>query len=142
MLDELQTHRQILFDITANYLEQLDGAFCRLAYLANLRDSATGTYVHDRLAAVYSPGHIDQVVARCHEEVFERLLEMPLASQGNDLRKYLNTLPGSFDANAGGCADMAAKWIPAGAPSYLRELFCSNLNALGQILLDKKSTAH
>ena len=142
MFDELQSHRQILFDITANYLEPLDGAFSRLAYLAGLRDPSTATYAHDRMATLYSPAQIDEVVGRCHEEVFERLLEMPLAAQGNDLRKYLKSLPGSFDTNAEKCGEMAVKWIPAGAPSYLKELFCSNLNALREILLDRKSTAH
>jgi len=139
MLDHLQTHRQILFDFSANYLEPLPGAFSRLAYLAELRNPATGRYVHERLATVYAPEQIDQVLARCHEEVFERLLETSLAAQQNDLRLYLGALDGSFDANVQRCRTASLNWVPAAAPSYLNELFCSNLNALTAILLDSNS---
>ena len=139
MLDHLQTRRQILFDITANYLEPLDGMFARLVYLASLREPSTGRYRHDRLAAVYFPDQINEVVGACHEEMLERLLEMPLSMQQNDLRKYVNSLPGVFDENVRACRQVAVQWIPSAAPSYLRELFHSNFLALTEILLDKKS---
>ena len=141
MLEQFQTHRQILFDITANYLEPLDGAFQRLAYLFSLRESSSGRYVHDRLAAEYGLQPVDQLLTHCHEEVFERLLEMPLNSQGDDLRRYLTSLPGSFVENAQRCRETAKNWIPSQAPSYLKELFCSNLNALLEMLLAQKTTA-
>jgi len=141
MLDHLQTRRQILFDVTANDLDPLDGMFSRLAYLASLRETPGGKYTHQRLAAVYATNQIDEVIARCHEEVLERLLEMPLSTQENDLRRYLSSLPGTFDQNARSCKVLAANWIPEAAPGYLRELFCSNLNVLTEILLDKRSKA-
>ena len=141
MLNELQTQRQLLFDLTANYLEPLPDVFSRLAYVAGLRHSSTGTYVHDRLATVYASAQIDQVLAKCHEELFERLLEMPLAGQEKDLRKYLNSLPGSFEENVRKRKDGADEWIPVSAPSYLKELFRSNLRALTEVLLDKRSKA-
>jgi hypothetical protein len=141
MLEHFQTHRQILFDLTANYLEPLNGAFQRLAYLFSLRESSSGRYVHDKLAAVYGSEPVDQLLAHCHEEVFERLLEMTLNSQGDDLRRYLSSLPGSFPENAQRCRDTAKNWIPPQAPSYLKELFCSNLNALLEMLLAQRSSA-
>lgn len=139
MLDHLQTRRQLLFDITANYLDPLDGMFPRLAYLASLREASSGRYTHQRLATVYNTDQIDDVIAHCHEEVLERLLELPLAAQENDLARYLSSLPGSFDQNARNCKMMATNWIPEATPSYLRELFCSNLNVLTEILLDSNS---
>jgi hypothetical protein len=139
MLEHLQTHRQILFDLTANYLEPLNSAYQRLAYLASLRDPSSGIYVHDRLAAIYGPERVDQVLARCHEEVFERLLEMPLTSQEEELRLHLSSLPGSFRENVSRCRETAETWIPSKAPSYLKELFCSNLNALREVVLDNKT---
>ena len=141
MLNHLQTQRQLLFDLTANYLEPLPGVFSRLAYMAGLRESATRKYVHDRLAAIYAPAQIDEVAARCHEELFERLLEMSLSGQEKDLRVYLNGLEGEFKANVRKCKNTAEEWIPADSPSYLRELFRSNLNALTAILLDSSSKA-
>ena len=139
MLNNLQTQRQLLFDLTANYLEPLPEVFSRLAYIAGLRNTSTGKYVHERLEAVYAPAQIDQVLAKCHEELFERLLEMPLSGQERDLRKYLNPLAGSFEDNVRQCKRVAMAWIPSDAPSYLKELFRSNLNALTEILLDSKS---
>jgi hypothetical protein len=141
MLDHLQTHRQLLFDLSANYLEPLNGAFERLAYLFSLRDLSSGRYLHDRLAVIYGSERVDEVLARCHEEVFERLLEMPLNSQREDLRRYLSALPRSFAENVNHCRETVKEWIPPNSPSYLKELFCSNLSALLELLVDNQSTA-
>ncbi|MGB7844918.1 MAG: hypothetical protein WBL63_04830 [Candidatus Acidiferrum sp.] len=139
MLEHFQTRRQILFDLTANYLEPLSGAYQRLAYLFSLREPSSGKYVHDRLAAVYGVEPVDQMLAQCHEEVFERLLEMPLIAQEEDLRRHLSCLSGSFEENINRCRAIADSWIPPRAPKYLKELFCSNLNALLELLLDHKT---
>ena len=82
-----------------------------------------------------------QLLAHCHEEVFERLLEMPLNLQAENLRVYLNSSPGSFAENAHRCRETAKVWIPVQAPSYLRELFCSNLNVLLEMLLAQSTSA-
>ena len=140
MLDHLQTHRQILFDLTANYLEPLNGAYQRLAYLFSLRDPSSGRYMQDRLGSTYGSERVDEILASCHEEVFERLLEMPLNLQEEDLRRHLNSLPGPFRENVNRCRETAKSWVPPQAPSYLKELFCSNLNALVELLLDNKTT--
>jgi hypothetical protein len=140
MLEHFQTRRQILFDLTANYLEPLSGAYQRLAYLFSLREASSGRYVHDRLAAVYGVEPVDQVLAQCHEEVFERLLEMPLSAQEEDLRGHVNSLPGSLEENVNRCRAIADSWVPPRSPNYLKELFCSNLNALLELLLDGKTT--
>lgn len=141
MLNHLQTQRQVLFDLTANYLEPLPDVFSRLAYLAGLRQVATGKYVHERLATVYAPAQINEVAAACHEELFERLLEMSLSGQERDLRMYVNSLPGDFEEKIHTCKNVVEDWIPPESPSYLKELFRSNLNALTAILLDNRSKA-
>lgn len=140
MLEHLQTHRQILFDLTANYLDPLDGAFHRLAYVSGLREVSSGKYVHNRLAAVYGAEAVNQVLAKCHEEVFERLLEMPLTAQEDDLRSYLSSLEGSFLEKVRRCSEQATSWAPPKAPKYLTELYSSNLNALREMLLDNRTT--
>lgn len=139
MLDHLQTHRQLVFDLTANYLDPLRGTFERLAYLAGLRNDS-GAYLHDRLCAQYSPELVGQVLASSHQEVFERLLEMPLAAQEDSLRLYLNTWPGSLPDKLAVCRERGTGWIPANAPKYLTELYCSNLNALLELLADNRTT--
>jgi hypothetical protein len=142
VLEHLQTHRQILFDFTANYLEPLNGAYQRLAYLFSLREPSSGRYVHDRLSAIYGADSVNEVLSRCHEEVFERLLEMPLSSQEDDLRQHVKSLEGSFVENARRCREMARDWVPRQAPVYLKELFASNLEVLFDLLLDSRSAAH
>jgi hypothetical protein len=141
MLENLQTHRQLLFDLTANYLDPLSDIFERLAYLASLRQSSAGAYVHARLAAVYGAERVDQVLAECHEEIFERLLESSLGSQEEALRRYVSSWPGSFVENVHRCRIAAPRWVPPNAPAYLIELYSSNLNALLQLLLDSMTKA-
>jgi hypothetical protein len=136
MLEKLQTYQQILFDLTANYLEPRNSAYERLAYLASLRERSAGKYVHEELAGLYGAEAVGQVIAHCHEEVFERLLEMPLHAQGEELRLHLNALPGRLEENVILCGEKCRQWMPVGAPSYLRELYCSNLDVLLELLLD------
>ena len=140
MLDNLRNYEQVAFDLTANYLEPLRGAYARLAYLASLRDAATGKYLHRGLAETYGAEAVDQVITQCHEEVFERLLELPLNLQGADLRKYLEALPGDAQARVMTCSETGPQWVPPGAPSYLRDLYCSNLRVLLELFLDDTST--
>ena len=64
MLDEFRSNRQILFDLTANYLEPLDGAFARLAYLHSLRENSSGRYAHERLSAAYTVDRVSQGLAQ------------------------------------------------------------------------------
>jgi hypothetical protein len=134
MLEKFQTYQQVLFDLTANYLEPMDSAYQRLAYLFGLREPVTGKYVHESLGKLYGPEVVSQVISQCHEEVFERLLEMPLNAQGDDLRALLGSSTGTLEANAKQCRENCRKWVPASAPSYLRELYCSNLDALLDLL--------
>jgi hypothetical protein len=140
MLEQFQTHQQILFDLTANYLEPMNGAFQRLAYLFALREPATGRYVHEGLAHAYGAEPVDLVIAQCHEEVFERLLEMPLNTQGEDLRAHVDSLPGTLEGKAIFCQENGPHWVPPLAPSYLKELYCSNLNVLLELLRGDKSS--
>jgi hypothetical protein len=139
MLEKFQAYQQVLFDLTANYLEPMSSAYQRLAYLFSLREASTGKYVHEGLAAVYGAEAVDQVIAHCHEEVFERLLEMPLNAQREDLRLHLGATPGALEGNAKRYRENGRRWVPAAAPSYLGELYCSNLDALLELLTDDAS---
>jgi len=139
MLEHLQTYQQTLFDLTANYLEPVPTCYGRLAYLDSLREPSSGRYVHQTLAGVYGGETVHNVIAQCHEEVFERLLEMPLSTQGDELRRYVSSLPGTTEENALICRQKGKTWAPPRAPGYLTELYCSNLDVLLELLLDDKS---
>ncbi len=141
MLDQLQIHRQILYDLAVHYLEPMAGVYERLAYVASLRNPETGFYSHPRLTAVFGEESVNRAIAACHEEIFERLLESPLSQQEEDLARYLDTLPGGRRVHSDECSAKAQGWIPPQAPDYLKKLFCSNLNALCELLQENKPAA-
>jgi len=137
MQDQLRTHRQILYDLALHHLEPLQGNFSRLAYLAALRNSCTGIYQEQTLLKAYGREPVHQALSGCHEELFERVLELPLAQQQEDLAQYLDS---HREGNLWNQmrAEILESWIPSQAPEYLKELFRSNLNALLELLRGKK----
>ena len=141
MQEQLRIHRKILYDLALHYLEPLNGSFARLAYLASLRNPSSKIYVHDRLAAVYGPEAVGESLAKCHAELFERLLEMPLAEQEEDLRRFLGTFSEGTQEGIRICQRRVEDWIPLEAPDYLKELFRSNLTALLELLRERNPKA-
>ncbi len=141
MQDQLRIYRQILYDLALHHLEPLQGNFSRLAYLAALRDQSTGVYGETALIKAYGQEPVHQALSRCHEELFERVLELPLAQQLEDLAQYWGTQgePGAQNETARG--ELLESWVPSQAPEYLKELFRSNLNALFELLHSRKSRA-
>lgn len=135
-LTQLQQNRRIIHDLTLSTLSRISSPFSRLAYLASLRDISTNVYEHAGLSAVYPQSAVQQALEQCHQELFERILETPLVAQEEDLRAHLSSLPiGSHKA--------ATQWrklqtyralLPADSPEYLKELFCSNVRAILEIL--------
>jgi len=141
MLDHLRIHQQIIYDLTVRDLEPLSGHFERLAYLAARRDPATGEYSHPYLCATYDPGRVHEVLFKCHEELFERLLESTLAEQQEDLLKFLGRLPGDTRDGVQYCLQNSESWIPPQAPDYLKQLFRSNQAVLAELLSKRNPTA-
>jgi hypothetical protein len=135
-LTQLQQNRRIIHDLTLSTLARISSSFSRLAYLASLRDISTNVYEHAGLTAVHPQAAVQQALEQCHQELFERILETPLVAQEEDLRAHLNTLPN-------GSRTAATLWrkleayralLPADSPEYLKELFCSNVRAILEIL--------
>jgi len=143
-LTQLQQNRRVIQDFTLTTLARIPGLFARLTYMASLRDLSSGRYEHASLAALYPDAAIQQALQLCHEQIFERILETPLSSQQEDLRA----------CRAGmevGLPSAVLHWrsievfrvlLPEAAPDYLKELFCSNLRALLEILDEKRVPAH
>ncbi len=135
-LTQLQQNRRIIHDLTVSTLARIDSSFSRLAYLASLRDISTNVYEHAGLSAVYPQPAVQQALEQCHQEIFERILETPLVAQEEDLRTHLSSMPN-------GSRRAATQWrrlegyrslLPADSPEYLKELFCSNVRAILEIL--------
>ncbi len=135
-LTQLQQNRKVIQDFTLATLAVIPGLFARLTYLASLRDLSSGRYEHAGLAALYPDAAIQQALQLCHEQIFERILESPLASQQEDLRGCLAGMEGGLCAAVSHWRRIEAYrvLVPEAAPDYLKELFCSNLGALLEIL--------
>ncbi|HXJ40872.1 MAG TPA: hypothetical protein VNH18_16445 [Bryobacteraceae bacterium] len=143
MISQLQQNRRIIQDFTVTTLGEIPGEFGRLTYMASLRDLSTGRYEHAGLAALYPDEAIQQALQLCHEQIFERVLETPLERQETDLKDCLERMPGGLCAALAHWRRMEAYRVlmPERAPGYLKELFCSNLRALLEILQEECSKA-
>jgi hypothetical protein len=136
ILTQLHQNRRIIHDFTVTSLSVIPGFFARLAYLASLRDLSSGRYEHAGLEAIYPSASVQQALEKCHEELFERLLEMPLQAQQEDLRKCLAGMEGGLSTSVENWQSLESYrvLIPSDAPDYLKTLFCSNLRTLLGIL--------
>jgi hypothetical protein len=143
MITQLQQNRRIIHDFTLTTLAGIPGEFSRLTYMASLRDLSSGRYEHAGLAALYPDEAIQQALNLCHEQIFERLLETSLARQEADLKECLQRMPGGLCTALTHWRRMEAYRVlmPERAPGYLKELFCSNLRALLEILQEECSMA-
>lgn len=143
MLTQLQQNRRIIQDFTENSLAAIPEAFGRLTYIASLRDLSTGKYEHSGLAAVYSPEAVQEALARCHEEIFEGILERPLQEQERHLRECLAGMREGLHTTARHWRRLESYRVlmPEGSPEYLKELFCSNLRTLLEIVEAENSKA-
>jgi hypothetical protein len=135
-LTQLQQNRRIVQDFTLTTLAGIPGPFARLTYIASLRDLSSGRYEHAGLAALYPDEALQQALQLCHEQIFERVLETPLSTQLEDLRACLAAMEGGLRAAVSHWSSMESYrvLIPEQSPDYLKELFCSNLRALLEIL--------
>ena len=141
-LERFQLNRRVVEDFTARTLAAIPSDYGRLLYVSSLRDLASGRYLHEGLAAIYPEEAVQQALARCHEELFARILETPLEQQEWDLRACLGALGCDFGA-------IVARWqelesyrlmLPAAVPGYLHDLFCSNLRALLGLFAEERVT--
>lgn len=142
-LTQLQQNRRVIQDFTLTTLAGIAGLFARLTYIASLRDLSSGRYEHAGLAALYSDEAIQQALQLCHEQIFERILETPLSSQEEDLRACLAGMEGGLSVAVSHWRRMEAYrvLVPEAVPEYLKDLFCSNLRALLEILDEERSPA-
>jgi len=143
-MTRLQQNRRIVQDFTLTPLAAIPSLYGRLAYLASLRDLSSGRYHHEGLAALYPEEAIQEAVGLCHEQVFERVLETPLAMQEDDLRACLSCMEDGLGPAIDHWQRMETYRVllPENPPDYLRDLFCSNLRALLEILQTENSRSH
>ena len=143
-LTQLQQNRKVIQDFTLTTLAEISGLYARLIYVASLRDLSSGRYEHAGLAALYPDEALQQAIQVCHEQIFEKVLEIPLSGQQDDLRISLTAMEGGLCAAVSHWQRLESYrfLIPEKSPAYLKDLFCSNLRALLEILQQECSEAH
>jgi hypothetical protein len=143
MFRQLQIHRQIIQDISLSVLAPLPSLYQKLLRLASFRDDRSGRYIHSRFAEIYPEAAVHESLAGCHEEIMERILEIPLELQERDLQQCLEALPGNFFQELQNWRNVEFEnhLLPHATPEYLKQLFRSNLRALLQLLGDDRPMA-
>lgn len=143
-LERYQQSRRVIEDFSARTLAVIPGEFGKLLYISSLRDIGSGIYHHDGLTALYPEGAVQQGLQFCHEEIFFRILELPIEQQEADLRVCISGLEGEFWGKV-------SRWkqtefhrllVPTAVPSYLGDLFLANVGTLLQVLLEERATLH
>jgi hypothetical protein len=131
-LERFQQSRAVIEDFSSKTLAAISSDFGRLYYVSSLKDSNSGRYEHDGLMTLYPENAVQAALSNCHEELFSRILEMPLRDQESDLRACLGSASAQY-------WDVVESWLenrdfqnmcPEGLPNYLHDLFCSNMAAL------------
>ncbi|MGO9641354.1 MAG: hypothetical protein ACLP1Y_08635 [Candidatus Acidiferrales bacterium] len=135
-LERFQQSRRVIEDFTSRSLAAIPNDYARLFYISSLRDPLTGHYRHDGLETVYGTESVQLALSHCHEELFGRILEIPLEQQEWDLRISLAGLDGGIGEALERWKDQPdyAELLPEKLPNYLLDLFASNFRLLLGIL--------
>lgn len=75
-------------ELTFTYLPT---CFSRLAFLASVRDSYSGRYLHEGWAMHSSVEDVHEILRQAHRDTFECVLKMPLKRFCEELKGYLQS---------------------------------------------------
>jgi hypothetical protein len=123
-------------DFEERTLAGLKGHFCRLVYLASLRDYNTGRYHHYGLESRYGLEAVDEGLHQCHIQVFEELVGLPLREQTEDLLNFFESLKEDKTRLVLMWKRLKSYQIlpPEGCHPLARELFEKNIEIMLRIL--------
>jgi hypothetical protein len=137
-LEAFHQNRRVIEAFTRGNLAAISTQLGRIFYVTGLRDPATGIYHQSDLEAVYPPGSVQDAIAYCHRELFDRVLELPLDEQENDLRRFFEGMGEQPDQSA--CRwleeELYQPLVPLGVPTYLNDLFESNMRVVLRLIQD------
>lgn len=133
--EEFQDCQRVIDDISNHTLAAIPTFFGRLSYLASLRDPTTGRYQHCGLEQLYGQSAMQRALAFCQEEIFFRILEMPLEDQEKDLREFLALSEEPLATVVENWRELEPHrlWQPLRVQDCLRRLFLSNLEILFEL---------
>ncbi len=123
-------------DLWKHTLSRIPTVFGRLAYLASLRDSNSGTYRHHGLSILFGREESVKALRESHQQAFFEWVGFPLAEKSEDLGQYLAGLeePPEIVVEHWLRSRIYRTYIPVSAREMERELFSSDLEALLEII--------
>lgn len=123
-------------NVRSHTLDELSSQFGRLIYLASLRDHNTGRYSHYGLECRYSSEAVNEGLRRCHSQVFEEVLSLPLQEQTQDLIRFFESLKAEHSRLVDVWRRLRAYEIlpPEDCHPLARELFRKNVEIILQVL--------
>jgi len=108
----------------------------RMAYLASLRNTNTGSYEHFGLAQKVGAGDVDRLLRRSHLEVFQEWLCFGLERQKQELEQYFSELEGDKREILANwlCLEPYGIWVPAESRDVERKLFYTDLEVVLELI--------
>jgi len=108
----------------------------RMAYLASLRNSNTGTYEHFGLSQRIGAPEVDRLLRRSHVDLFQEWLCFSLDRQRRELDDYLADLEGDKREIVSTWLSLGpyAAWIPAESRDVERKLYYADLGAVLELI--------
>lgn len=123
----------------SEYVRATPNIFRRLAFLASLRDDATGRYSHYRLRWLLGDEATDRFLREQHRSTFADWLALNLEQQHSDFECFLSTAEGHRRQILVMCAVLTphAWYVPRGVPEHESRLFLADFAALLELLYVK-----
>lgn len=115
-------------DLCRKTISQIPTRFGRLVFLASLRDSLTGRYVHETLTNLLGLEDADRLLCHAHHRVFSEWLCFSLAEQKADLDEFLDSE--RCEMSLAECRSLA----PAGAREVERQLYLTDLEMVLELI--------
>ena len=124
-----------------NELEQtfiyLPTSLSRLAFLASVRDSYTGRYLHEGWAMLSTPEQVHEILRRTHEDIFNGILKMSFKTFCGELKGYLETFAAMQQQTIAMWLELETyrDMIPSGVSRLSRAFFLSQTRIALKALL-------
>jgi hypothetical protein len=108
----------------------------RMLYLASLRDCNSGQYLHPQLSARMGVQVANEALLACHDQVFRRLLAVPVSDYVHQLEEYIRytRMERAVVLRTWRSLQAYRATVPLPALSLYSELFCLNVEAALLIL--------
>jgi hypothetical protein len=115
-------------DLWRNTLSRIPTHFGRLVFLASLRDTLTGRYLHPPLFEIAGREVTDRTLCHSHHQIFAEWLNFTLSEQKADLDDYLTSTQAPLETLP--YRDLA----PSTAHQVERQLYLTDLETLLELL--------